>query len=313
MTVRPQTRAEPIPRALNLALVVAASGSALGLLWLASRVESVAALVAIAIAFSYVNNTVFALMHESVHGLLHPSPAANDWIGRWLAAFFPTGLTFHRTCHLGHHRRNRTEVELFDYYTPQDVRAVKVVQWYGILTGLYWILPPIGCLALLVLPHRLLFGLLDSRGSATAEHTGAEAMLSGFAEAPAARLRLEVLLTIALQALFVVTLDLTAVGWCACYAAFAVNWSSLQYADHAWSRLDVREGAWNLRVNPVVRWLFLNYHHHLAHHRRPDVPWRYLGRYVDRDEPRPSFARIYASMWRGPRPLPSGAVIPKAR
>ena len=66
-----------------------------------------------------------------------------------------------------------------------------------------------------------------------------------------------------------------------CYAAFAINWSSLQYTDHAFSKLDVRDGAWNLRVNPSTRLLFLNYHHHLAHHRHPQVPWIHLGRFVD--------------------------------
>ena len=89
-----------------------------------------------------------------------------------------------------------------------------------------------------------------------------------------------------------------------CYAAFALNWSSLQYADHAWSELDVKEGAWNLRVNKVVQWLFLNYHHHKAHHQHPDVPWVHLHHHVDFSEPRPSFFRIYLSMWRGPRPMP---------
>ena len=32
-----------------------------------------------------------------------------------------------------------------------------------------------------------------------------------------------------------------------------MNWSALQYADHAWSPLDVRDGAWDLRINPLVR------------------------------------------------------------
>jgi fatty acid desaturase len=83
-----------------------------------------------------------------------------------------------------------------------------------------------------------------------------------------------------------------------------VNWSSLQYTDHAFSKLDVREGAWNLRVNRVTQALFLNYHHHLAHHRHPQVPWLHLGAFVDPSEERPSFWRIYGQMWRGPRPLP---------
>jgi hypothetical protein len=100
-------------------------------------------------------------------------------------------------------------------------------------------------------------------------------------------------------------LHLTLAGWAICYAAFALNWSSLQYTDHAFSKLDVREGAWNLRVNPLTRLLFLNYHHHLAHHQHPQVPWIHLGRYVDPAEERPSFWAIYWRMWRGPQPLPA--------
>jgi fatty acid desaturase len=291
-------------------LLLVACSAALALLWTASRTGSWWIFVACAVAFSFVNNTVFALLHESVHGLFHPNPKLNDWFGRWLAAYFPTGLTFHRTCHLGHHRRNRTEVELFDYYTDRDSRLLKFVQWYGILTGIYWLVPPLGCLLFLVCPRSLLDRAFDSRGSEVVEHVGAEAMLSGFANVPAARVRLEVALTISIQALFFYALDLTPAAWLACYAAFAVNWSALQYADHAWSILDVRNGAWNLTVSPAVRCLFLNYHHHLAHHRRPDVPWLYLGQYIDASDPRPSFARIYASMWKGPRRLPPDALVP---
>ena len=62
-----------------------------------------------------------------------------------------------------------------------------------------------------------------------------------------------------------------------------------------------------MRVAAPVRWLFLNYHYHRAHHRHPRVPWLYLGRYVDEDVPRPSFLSIWLSMWRGPRPLPATA------
>jgi fatty acid desaturase len=80
-----------------------------------------------------------------------------------------------------------------------------------------------------------------------------------------------------------------------------VNWSALQYADHAFSPLDPKDDAWNLKVNPVVRALFLNYHHHLAHHNAPQVPWLHLPKLVRPDSAQPSFWRIYLRMWRGPR------------
>jgi len=102
-------RRSPIPGALNIGLSVAAAGASLSLLWCASRLRWWGAELAAAIAFSYTNTTTFALLHESVHGLFHRSKAVNEWFGRFNAAMFPTALLFQRTCHLGHHRRNRTD------------------------------------------------------------------------------------------------------------------------------------------------------------------------------------------------------------
>jgi fatty acid desaturase len=295
-------RREPIPGALNLALTAIAVPAALLLLRLASHAEPWGWRLAAVVAFSYVNNTIFSLLHEAVHGIFHPRRAVNDACGRVTAAFFPTGFTFQRVCHLGHHRRNRSDVELFDYFLPEDNRPLKAAQWYGILTGVYWLLPPLACLGFLLWPRLYRRPFFRSRA---ARQTSAEAMLSGFEDAPAGRIRLEILFSILMQATMVWALDLSLAGWLACYAAFALNWSGLQYADHAWSSRDVHDGAWNLRVNRIVRYLFLNYHHHRAHHQHPSVPWLHLPKYVDPAEERPSFLRIYLQMWRGPRPWPA--------
>jgi fatty acid desaturase len=83
-----------------------------------------------------------------------------------------------------------------------------------------------------------------------------------------------------------------------------LQWSALQYADHAFAPLDVVEGAWDLRVHRWVQAVFLNYHLHLAHHRHPTMPWIHLPRYVDASRPRPRFLAQYARMWLGPRPQP---------
>jgi fatty acid desaturase len=294
----------PIPGGLNLALAASAMGGAAALLWAASQVRGWLPLVAIAVVFSYVNNTVFSLLHEAVHGMFHRRRVVNDAAGLLTAAFFPTGFTFQRICHLGHHRRNRTDDELFDYLLPGESRWWKSLQWYGILTGVYWLLPPLACLVYLLWPG---FFRLPARGGRLARQSSAAAMAEAFAGAPDGRIRLEILGTLAIQATLAWALDLTLVGWLTCYAAFAVNWSSLQYADHAWSARDRHEGAWNLRVSPLVRAFFLNYHDHKAHHQHPTVPWRFLPRFVDPGEPRPSFWQVWLTMWRGPRRWPDPA------
>jgi fatty acid desaturase len=297
-------REDAPPTLLNLAITLVASGGAAGLLWVASHAESLWVVVLAAVAFSFVGNTLFSLLHEAVHGAYAKNRHLNDWGGRFVAAFFPTGFGFQSVCHLGHHQRNRSRAEQFDYMRPGDNRAIKYLQWYGLLTGFFWLLGPITCLLYLCLPFVLEATLLRGDGGAVAEGMGADAMLSGFRRANPLVLRLELLGTIAIQAGLWWTLDLSLLGWGACYLAFALNWSALQYADHAWSPLDVKEGAWNLRVTPIARLLFLNYHHHLAHHQHPKVPWIHLPNYVDFEAERPTFWGIYLRMWLGPKPFP---------
>jgi len=294
----------PPPSALNLCLAAFASAGVAGLLYLASHAPNLWVLVGAAVAFSFLNNTLFSLLHEAVHGVFAKNQRLNDWGGRYLAAFFPTGFGFQRVCHLGHHQRNRSRAEQFDYIRPGDSRLLKYAQWYGLLTGFFWLLGPITCLLYLCLPFVLELTLLRGDNK-IAQQAGADAMLSGFRNANPVVLRLELLGTIALQAGLWWLLDLSLLGWAACYGAFALNWSALQYADHAWSPLDAKEGAWNLRVSPLVRGLFLNYHHHLAHHQHPKVPWLYLADYVDFEAERPSFLGVYARMWLGPKPFPA--------
>lgn len=288
-----------IPGRLNLLLTMLAACACCAALWVASHGTRWQIALA-AIAFSFTNNTMFSLLHESVHGIAHPHRLLNETLGRFAAAFFPTSLALQRVFHLGHHAHNRSPHERFDYIQPTDRVWLKRAQWYSILTGLYWLFVPLGGILYLVTPAVL----LRTRASSIGPQTGAVSVFSGLAHAPRWTIRFELLFTIALQCALFFALDLTLAGLAICYAAFAINWSSLQYTDHAFSKLDVRDGAWNLRVSALTRLLFLNYHHHLAHHRHPHVPWLYLGQHIDPNEEQPSFWTIYWQMWRGPRPLP---------
>ena len=297
-----------IPQVLNALIMLGAGTLALALLWVASHTNSWVWLMVAAVSFSYVNNTLFSLLHEATHGILHPDRQINTWMGRVAAAFFPTGFSLQRSFHLTHHRNNRTELEQFDYLRPGDNKLLKLAQWYSILTGLYWVFPPVGCMIYFFFPSIFRLHLLRSQESTVAQQTSADAYLGSLDDVSGVTIRLEILLTALIQITLFLALDLTVVGWICCYAAFGVNWSSLQYADHAWSPLDVRNGAWNLRVNPLVRMLFLNYHHHLAHHQHPTVPWIHLPKLVDPSMPQPSFLGVWLSMWRGPKPFPEPMV-----
>jgi fatty acid desaturase len=294
-----------IPARLNLSLLAGAGLACVALLALASHAPAFWLQIVAALLFSFTANTVFSLLHESVHGLLLPDARANRWAGRVAAAFFPTSLTLQRGFHLTHHKNNRSPQERFDYIEPGDIAWAKWLHWYGILTGLYWLVTQLGLLIYLIAPVLLRIPVLRRASSRLARQSSSRAYLEVFDHVDGTVARLELLGSFAFQAALFLALDLSFTGWVLCYAAFAVHWSGLQYADHAFSPLDPQDGAWNLRANAVSRTLFLNYHYHLAHHRHPNTPWLYLGRFVDHAQSQPSFLGIWLSMWRGPRRLPT--------
>lgn len=296
----PRPAAAAIPERLNLALLAVASAVSGALLWGASHAPGPPAAIACAVGFSFTANTLFSLLHESVHGIFSPRPGINEWAGRLAAAWFPTGLAVQRAFHFTHHRNNRSESERFDLLYGGDVRWLKRAQWYSLLTGVYWLVTVAGVVAHLVVPRVARRRLLRSAGPRAAAQTSADEYLAALDGVDPVGSRLEIALSLACQAALFVLLDLSALGWVLCYGAFALSWSALQYADHAFSPLDRHEGAWNLAVDPVTRLFFLNYHYHRAHHQNPRVPWSRLPDLVDPAEPKPSFWRVWRRMWRGP-------------
>ena len=288
-----------IPGTLNVIIALVAYSVAVLCLWGAARAENWWQYLIAAISFSYIGNTLFSLLHESVHRTFHSKRRVNDFFGMISAAFFPTGFTLQRAFHLGHHRRNRTDVEMFDMYYPSDSWLLKFLQMYTILLGFYWTSAPIAGLAYLFCPWLLNIPLLRS-DDPRVQRMSADAMLSGIENIDQIKARAELVFTLVLQFGIAWTLGLTFWKWLGCYWAFAINWGSLQYADHAWTKRDIRHGAWNLKVNPIVHWIFLHYHHHKAHHQNPQVPWIHLHKFVNKNEERPSHFAIWAKMWKGP-------------
>jgi fatty acid desaturase len=299
-----------IPIKLNFAIATAAVAVALTCLWLASHAPHWTVLVS-AVVFSFANNTIFSLLHECVHGSFHSNRRINDSAGILLAAFFPTAFTIQRVSHFGHHRRNRTDQELYDYFLPHQSRWLKTYWIYCLLTGFYWAIIPVAGLAYLACPF-----MFRSRAfqNGPAKWWGFQDYVRDIADVPIGKAWLEAAFTFAFQIAMGLALGLDWIGWIACYWAFGLNWSSLQYTDHAWSPRDITEGAWNLRFWPVTQAVFLNYNLHLVHHRRPEIPWVHLPRFVSTTDPQPSFWSIYWSLWGGAHaaPLEQASVPPRS-
>ena len=289
-----------IPSQLNLVIALFSLFLMIFLLRLASMNHSWGVLIFCALCFSFIGNTTFSLLHEAVHSNFHKNKNINYLMGNILAAFFPTGFSFQKRCHLNHHRQNRTDFEMFEAYHEKDSRLLKSSMLYSILTGIYWTNPPIGALWLLLSPKTLLHSPFAGKDHYEVGRLGGAGMLRNFLNLSPKEMRamrLEILFSLLIQISLFMFLDINLLGWIACYAGFAIQWSGLQYADHAYSVRDIRDGAWNLKVNPITKAFFLNYHDHLAHHQHPHVPWIHLPKFVD-NAGRVGFWSIYLRMWK---------------
>lgn len=289
----------------NWAILAGVAVIDVGLLWISSHAHSSIILACAAILFAFSNNTLFALMHEAVHGNFDPSPTRNDLAGTLCAAFFPTAFTLQRSAHLTHHRNNRSDLERFDYIDCNEAIPLKTAQWFSILTGFYWIGIPAFLLFYVLFAEAVSWQKLERRWAGFSKQTSAAEFLGSLRRLPVWRVRAEFAVSAAIQVGLAVSLNLTFTGWAFCYGAFALAWSSLQYADHAFSRLDRIEGAWNLKVGDFTKRMFLNYHYHLEHHRDVQCHWQDLpGRIKPQADGPRRLLSVLLLMWKGPRLLP---------
>lgn len=293
----------PIPAYLNLAISFAAAGISLGCLWWAAHAQTWVGVAAAALLFAFTNNTIFALHHEAVHGNFHPNRRINNAFGVVFAAFFPTIFQVQRISHLGHHRRNRTDEELYDCYLPHQSWLLKTYWIYCLLFGFYWSIIPVAGFLYLVCPWIFRSHWFQA---GPARFWGFEPFVRDIATAPIYKVWPQAACTLVIHVSMCLTLDLSVASWLTCYWTFGLMWSSVQYTDHAGAPRDVIEGAWNLKFNRIIQALFLNYNFHLAHHRDPAVPWLYLPSQVRPDDANPSFFSIYWRLWLGARRAPEG-------
>ncbi len=248
-----------------------------------------------AVAFGIVMNSVYAVIHEAEHGVLHPHPKINEALGVLMALFFPAPYHLIRQGHIGHHQRNRSDDEAFDLWFDGERFWTKCLQWYSILTGVFWISIVFANLAVLAAPvlfdkklyrfDRPSFALFDSLNPAYWR-----------------LIRLEAVLVVALHTSIVVGLGIPLARYAVMYFGFGFSWSALQYLHHYGTERHVTRGARNVWIFPLLDLVLLNHNWHLTHHKHPTVSWRYLPELGRREDPERSFLIWhYFKMWKPPR------------
>src|SRR5437879_2906802 len=103
-----------------------------------ARVQTAWALLVLALVFGALMNSVYSIIHEAEHGMLFRNRRLNDVVGSFMALFFPAPFHLIRQGHLGHHLRNRSDDEAFDFYFERESRLWRYMQLYGTLTGFFW-------------------------------------------------------------------------------------------------------------------------------------------------------------------------------
>lgn len=277
-------------------LSLGVTGALLFLLWWASHCEGAVFLLP-TLAFAFLGLTSYALIHEACHDNLNSNQRINGWLGALVGWLFPASFTFMKIAHQVHHRSNRTDGEMFDYYYPGDNLLIKYAQWYSILIGIYPPIIPLGCLLMAFTPT--VYRLKPWRAAKSSSIIFDRGL---FDAAVVAVIRREVLLGIVFWVAVWRVLDLDFLAVAALYAAFWINWSTRQYVTHAFSPRDVMNGAWNLRVSRLMGLIFLNGQWDLVHHNHPRVHWQHLPALGTSSQPPISYWRHYLKLWAGPRP-----------
>ena len=285
----------PIPWRLNCAIVATQVPTALGIFWLAALATAWWQIALLAMAMAIVGNSIYASLHEAEHGMLLPARFYNDLVGVLLGLFFPAPFHLLRQGHLGHHWRNRSDDEAFDYYFPGDNPVWKRLQFYGVLTGLFWLVIVCSNAVVLVWPESLRRRKLDfDRPTA--------ALFESLNPRYWRLIRLEALAVFAFHAAIVWLMHVPLISYCVMYGGFGFVWSGMQYVHHFGTERHVIAGARNLWLLAPIDLFWLHHNWHQTHHEHPTLPWIYLPRKsAEVGKKREFLLPHYLRMWRGPR------------
>jgi len=284
-----------IPNRINLSITIICSVMYFLLLWKASHVDHYGWVILCGFLFAVNMVPVYSLIHEAEHEILHSNERVNNMMGRWLSTLFIAPYTFFKHCHLKHHKKNRTDEEMWDLYYEHQEKFKKYGTLYGMMVGLGYF-----SMWLAVLLYAVAPGLIYSRFFYS--HTEIGGFIKGSdRKDKVIHSQQESIAVILFQIIIFYLLDLNWTSWLTLFVMHGFLWSSQNYVNHAFSPRDIIHGAHNLKMPSWLKWIYLNFNLHLAHHQNPKIPWIHLPEYVSEGSGRITFLRNYLRLWKGPR------------
>lgn len=221
----------------------------------------------------------WALIHEAVHGHLHPRPRVNEALGRALAILFAAPFDTLRFGHLSHHALNARPSERPECYDP-TVRSrsrATVVFYVRLLFGVY--LLELAASLLSLLPRPLLRPVVRRvfyEGEPDAARMADRAERVLLDPGTLARIRTDAVMILCLFG----GAGLALGGWWPLLAAAVLGRgvvvSVLDNAPHYGGPLADPDQGFDTRVPAGLDALVLNSNLHGTHHRHPNLPWTAL-------------------------------------
>ena len=285
-----------IPDVLNAVTITVQVAGFAAAVWAATWIGNPWWMLPLCVGFALWMVGVYSAIHEAEHGILFTSRRLNTTAGVALAALFPGPFHLLRQGHVGHHQRNRSDDEAFEFWFPGESPLWKWVQFVGILTGGFYAMIVLGNVVILFLPF-----LLKSKWFAFDRPSAA--FMDSLNPKYARMIALEAAGVILLHVAIVWLSGVSLWRYVALYASFGVLWSALQYVHHYGTERHVTRGARNLWLAPVIDRLWLNHNWHRTHHEHPTISWVHLDKLgrSTATEARGWLPLAYLRMWRGPR------------
>ena len=230
--------------------------------------------------------TFWSVIHEAIHGTLHPDRRMNARIGRLLCICFGAPFRVLRFGHLMHHRLSRTSFDAVDVYEPDRTRwaTAALIYYPRILFGLY--AAEICGNVLTILPQRVLRPIacaIFHADPADATDTAPLVEKALLADHRLAEVRCD---AAGVLVLFGTAFWLYGEHWVLLAAALAGRGllvSLLDNMPHYATALGRGDYAYNLKLPRILAALILNFNLHRVHHNHPNLPWSSLPQAFERD------------------------------
>lgn len=283
-----------IPDKTNFVISILCTCIYFALLWTASHVNHYGWVLLCGFLFAVIMVPIYSLIHEAEHCIINSNEVVNNMMGRWLCTLFIAPFTFFKHCHIKHHKKNRTDEEMWDLYYEHYNKLKRYGRLYGMMIGItyfsLWLAVLLYTIAPRLLYTRFFFSNIEVAG-----------FLKGSDRRDkVAKSRWESILVIIFQVALFFILDLKWTSWLTLFAMHGFLWSSQNYVNHAFSPRDIINGAHNHRIPIWLNLLYLNFNLHLAHHQNPKIPWIHLPAFIKQGNGRMSFFRNYIRLWKGP-------------